>query len=273
MFQTYWNDIAAFYDVLYHDLWHDKRVAEMLLRLATAFGYRLSPDRNLSIVDVACGTGHPAYALCKMGFKVTCADGSPEMLTRLQSNFVSAGQQFPPMVCSTWHDLPTSFAAEHFDILLCVGNSICHLPPTAGGVETAVRNFLRLLKPGGLCFLDAKKYNRQFEELNFNKDRTNLEARWYRTVDVNVGAGALPPSSFRFHLLSEYNLDNEHRSQIRVVRENRENGELEEIGIYDFWPVDAAYLAECFAREGCSRVRVFDMRLTQHKYDFVVTAL
>jgi SAM-dependent methyltransferase len=190
------------------------------------------------------------------------------MLERLEANFRSVGVEPPPVTCCTWHELPSPFPAGHFDVLLCIGNSISHLPPTRDGVETALRNFLALLKPGGLCFIDTKKYNSRFEELNFNKDRTNLEVRWYRADDHPAPPGGGKPR--RFHYMSEYDLDAEHRYTLQVLEEDSDEQLHRSLGTFEFWPVSASYLAGCLKNLRCPSVLLKDMRLTKHKYDLLV---
>lgn len=265
MFQSYWDDeLAQLYDVLYPGLWKSEAFVDILLQLAAEFGHPLLPEQRL--LDVACGTGHPAYALLKKGFCVECSDGSGRMLERLRANFNSTDIPLPQLTCCTWHALPKVFEQCAYDVVLCCGNSLAHLPPRSDGVDTAIRNLIHLLRPGGLLVVDAKKYNGSGEELNLNDGDANLVTRWYRRIVVperEAGHDRV------FHFLSNYGYDPNRQYIIQVFEESAD-GRRRKIGTYDFWAVDAQYLTACLPILGAAKCEVYDMRITGYKYDVVI---
>jgi len=222
------------------------------------------------ILDVCCGTGNPAYALLSMGAQVTCSDGSSKMIDRFLKHLQGEGLPVPDTRCARWHDVLATFGSEAFDMMLCMGNSICHLPMKEDGVDEALRNFAGTLRPGGVCLLDVKKYTHQFQELNWTADKANLAVRWYRCDQIHdeSPAGRVPVR--RYHLLSDYDLDSDHQAQIRLLKEEPPHWVLQEVGVYDFWPVGVEYLEGALRRSGFAEVHVADMRLTGHKYDLVM---
>jgi SAM-dependent methyltransferase len=52
------------------------------------------------------------------------------------------------------------FAPRSFDIIVNTANSFCHIPPVDQYMQAALVNFYDLLKPGGLLFIDTKRYIR-----------------------------------------------------------------------------------------------------------------
>jgi len=78
----------------------------------------------MGILDCSCGIGTFPVALARRGFKVTGSDASEGMIEQARSAVATAGLKIP-LICSTWEELPNNLA-DHFEIVFCVGNSICH---------------------------------------------------------------------------------------------------------------------------------------------------
>lgn len=68
---------------------------------------------------------------------------------------------------ANWLDLADNhgnveFPEGGFDAVICLGNSFAHLPDLTGDQENhriAIRNFHKVLKPGGLLFIDHRNYD------------------------------------------------------------------------------------------------------------------
>lgn len=108
-------------------------------------------DRELSVLEVGCGTGLFTQALAQTGHRLTAIDLSEDLL-RLAEQRVSPGRvQF-----SRQNAYEPTFADQTFDAL--VGSSVLHHLDVA----RALRAFHRLLKPGGrLCFTEPNMLNPQ----------------------------------------------------------------------------------------------------------------
>jgi SAM-dependent methyltransferase len=100
---------------------------------------------HAKILDVACGTGHVSRLLVKEGYQVTGLDGSAEMLRYAREN---APQAEFLLLDARSFSLPPVYdgAVSTFDSL----NHILSLPE----LETAFRNILAALKPGGRFLFD-----------------------------------------------------------------------------------------------------------------------
>ena len=80
-----------------------------------------------TVLDIACGTGYHAVTLKADGFQVTAADGAPNMLEQTRQNARRFGIEDLRVVEAEWTRLGESFAGEHFDAVICLGNAFTHL--------------------------------------------------------------------------------------------------------------------------------------------------
>ncbi len=108
-------------------------------------------QRPLEILDVGGGNGHEALPLAALGHHVTLVDFSAEMLADARHNVEAAGMHdHITLVQADVADLPSRFAAETFDAVLC-HNVLQYVPdPRAALVGIAA-----LVRPGGLLSVSA----------------------------------------------------------------------------------------------------------------------
>ena len=103
------------------------------------------------VLEVGCGTGLFTQALAQTPHRLTAIDLSPDLLKL-------AEQRLPPgrVRFSLQNAYATTFADGAFESI--VGSSVLHHLE----VERALREFFRLLKPGGrLCFTEPNMLNPQ----------------------------------------------------------------------------------------------------------------
>ena len=105
------------------------------------------------MLDAACGVGLDAIALRRRGFRVTAVDASPAMLDEARRRLRAAACDVHPAAC-TWDELPTRFAGDAFDAVLCTGNSIAHLRSEEEMVSV-FRSFAGVLAPDGVVIVDT----------------------------------------------------------------------------------------------------------------------
>ena len=164
----YWvTSLPRLYNDWYN--WFDKEEpARVISEIISKYGYGAKDKNQIRILDCACGTGNPSLALTKGGFKVICSDGSAEMLKLAKHN--SRRMNVPLQIVSRpvlWEQLTEYFGQDTFDVVLCTGNSLCHVPPDA--VKESIKQMAGLLAKDGLLIIDAKRYDNRIRELEYRK--------------------------------------------------------------------------------------------------------
>jgi SAM-dependent methyltransferase len=120
----------------------------------------LGPPNGLHVLDCACGSGFPSLDLHRLGYRLSCTDGSAFMLERFRRNAQAAGVPLEPRQ-ARWEELDVLYPAT-FDVVLCRGCSLIY----AGTFETdadpdwfalvgSIESFTRCLRPGGRLYVDT----------------------------------------------------------------------------------------------------------------------
>lgn len=97
--------------------------------------------RGAQVLDVGCGTGVAAITAARQGARVTGVDLTPQLLSRARENSATA------LVDVDWREADVEelpFGNDQFDIVL---SQFAHM--FAPRPEVAIREMLRVLKPGG----------------------------------------------------------------------------------------------------------------------------
>ncbi len=130
---------------------------------------RVSAFPRPSILDCACGVGADAVALGRRGYQVSASDGSEAMVAEARKRVAEARVDVPVRV-ARWEDLPRCFA-ERFGLVLCLGNSVSHLP--ADAMVHAFGGMAGVLAEGGLLVVNA----RNWEKLRRDRPRLTFPER------------------------------------------------------------------------------------------------
>lgn len=106
-----------------------------------------SPYRATRVLDCSSGTGQLAVGLASLGLDVVATDASAGMVRRIQE---LADEHSVPLQALrvAWDDLPDYLDPSTFDLVICVGNSLCHAQGTSGRLA-ALAAMSRLLNPRG----------------------------------------------------------------------------------------------------------------------------
>jgi ubiquinone/menaquinone biosynthesis C-methylase UbiE len=159
-----------------------------------------SKRQDIKILDIGAGPGFISIILSELGYKVTAADFSKEMLAEAKKNYHAAvqlanisragdadgydGKTVHNIEFRTEDAMELSFPDESFDVVFS-RNLTWNLPDP----EKAYGEWLRVLKKGGCllvfdanwyAFLRDEKKRREYEE-----DRKNVAARGMD--DYNIG--------------------------------------------------------------------------------------
>lgn len=166
--QRYWeNELGDLYN-LWYNWFLSGEPAGIIAQIINHFIRRKKSE--IKILDCACGTGNPSFLLKKMGFDVLSSDGSRKMLMKAAKNAQEARIDLNlvkrPVL---WCELGNLFSKQEFDVVVCTGNSMCHVPPS--GVRIAIEQISQILRVHGLCIIDVKRYNERIRELDYDEER------------------------------------------------------------------------------------------------------
>lgn len=119
------------------------------------------------ILDIGCATGELAFQLAKEGAKVIGIDLNEDLLNRANgySGFRSADSdkresEFAPpnFQVGNMLELGSDFHERQFDVVLCFGNTIVHLP-SIGLMQQTLKGVFSVLKPGGRFLMQILNYD------------------------------------------------------------------------------------------------------------------
>ncbi len=159
MYETLSSDYDRFVN------WENRLAYEMPFIERLLKDLKEKAGRPLDILDSACGTGMHAIALARLGHHVSAADLFPQMVEISRRNAVKAGSVVR-FETAGFGQLAAVFGEKHFDLLLCLGNSLPHLL-SAAELEAALRDFAACLRPGGMLLIQ----NRNFDQVMQTRER------------------------------------------------------------------------------------------------------
>ena len=148
-------EIAKF-DALAHRFWDESGEFKPLHRLnpvrAAYIADRAAPLAGRRVLDVGCGGGLLAEALCRAGAQVTAVDRAPTMIEVARLHAAEAGLAIDYRVSDALQlrDDP----AERFDVVCCM-EMLEHVPDPAAMVAALAS----LVKPGGSLFVSTINRN------------------------------------------------------------------------------------------------------------------
>lgn len=151
--QRFYDALAPLFDVM----------TDWDARLATEGPFLrgvLERTRARTVFDAACGSGGHALALKRWGYEVAGADASPVMVEMARRKADAEGLNIPFAVAE-FGQLEL-IAPGPFDAVLCLGNSLPHLPDQAELVAT-LRSMSAILVPGGVLVLQNLNYDRRWK--------------------------------------------------------------------------------------------------------------
>lgn len=136
---------------------------------------------EVKVLDIGAGPGFLSIVLAELGYDVTAADYSEEMLARAEFN----ANQWGVRINYCREDAESlSFESNSFDVIIS-RNLTWNLPNTG----KAYNEWLRVLKPGGIMLVFDANWYSYLKDENLRKaydlDRENVAAEGYE--DYNIG--------------------------------------------------------------------------------------
>ena len=167
---------------------------------AAAWLAALRLDRGASYLDLGAGFGAHVLPLARAGKSVTAVDLDESLLKQLRDRLDGEGLHASLHRREILEFLRTA-PPTNWDVVLCLGDTLCHLPSIL-----AVREFLsasaRVLKPGGLLALSYRDSTRlaaegtaRFREVARDDKRVMhcliepLDAEHLRVTDILTEVG------------------------------------------------------------------------------------
>ncbi len=151
--QTFYNQLAGQYDLLYPDWAAASRAqAQMLHRMFAAYGF----DTGARVLDCACGIGTQAVSLAALGYAVTASDISGSALAEAVDRADQSGVQIR-FARADFRQLSDVFA-ETFDIVIAMDNALPHML-TAQDLRLAVGSITGQLRQNGILVASIRDYD------------------------------------------------------------------------------------------------------------------
>jgi SAM-dependent methyltransferase len=128
------------------------KVAEQQAILAKAFADAAFTPSGLAI-DLGSGPGFQSFALANLGFSAVLAvDTSPALLAELESHRANYHNPSIRTALADIRTLPTLTPGSSARAIVCMGDTITHLPAKSD-VTTLFRDAFAALTPGGILIL------------------------------------------------------------------------------------------------------------------------
>ncbi len=171
----FYNSLADQYDGMTRFDARLTRQRELLSSIITRF-----PSRQ--VVDMGCGTGVHAIALAQLGLDVTGVDISAGMLEKAHAHAEETGTD----VRFIEGDFLTSLPPGSADLLLCLGNSLPHLPSVEALTEVLTR-WRSICSQEGRVIIQLLNYRRVLDMreriINIRRDGEDTIIRFYDFLD------------------------------------------------------------------------------------------
>jgi glycine/sarcosine N-methyltransferase len=137
------------------------------------------------VLDVACGTGWHTISLSQRGYEVVGADISTRMIEHARENAAREGA--PVRFVQAGFGQLAGQVDKGFDGLICMGNSLPHVPDAEALRETLV-DFAAVLRAGGVLITQQRNFDQVWSEHQRfmplqTRDEGNKEWLFFRFYD------------------------------------------------------------------------------------------
>jgi len=161
--QSMYNQFSQNYDRFVN--WDERLSAEIPFLTAELSDLSTNGDKNITVLDAACGTGHHTIALAKRGFECAGADISAGMVEIASKNAAQTNYEIV-FKQAGFGQLKGVFGVGLFDGLVCLGNSLPHVLDEQS-LEMTLTDFRSVLRPGGKLIIQ----NRNFDQVMRDRSR------------------------------------------------------------------------------------------------------
>jgi ubiquinone/menaquinone biosynthesis C-methylase UbiE len=177
-----YTKFANYYDAFYSTKNYEAD-SERTRKLIEKFKSSTGKD----MLEVACGTGNYMRYL-KRHYNITGLDIDPDMLKIARRKFKD--------IIFIRADMRVFSLKKRFDVIICLFSSISHLK-TYNGLEKAIRNFVKHLKPGGVVIFEPF-INPELYEDRMDSFSVNLPDLKITRMNTSVRKGNIAVYDFHF---------------------------------------------------------------------------
>jgi SAM-dependent methyltransferase len=156
--QTY-DELAEYYHLIFED-W-DAAIDRQAAVIAWILDKHCGATRSARILDCACGIGTQSIGLAKLGFQVTGSDISGGAINRARNEAVQRNLKIEFSVANML--ALSDFNPSHFDVVICMDNSLPHLQSEEHLLQTA-HEMREKLVSGGILLASIRDYDRLIQE-------------------------------------------------------------------------------------------------------------
>lgn len=125
-------------------------LVEQTVGLLQSLSILSNPGRAL---DLGCGAGIQSLALARLGYEVVAVDFSPTLLDELTAR--AGGLPIQAIEADLTQLRATLDLQEGFDVIVCMGDTLTHLP-TLQAVEQLLNESASALRPNGTVVLEFR---------------------------------------------------------------------------------------------------------------------
>lgn len=191
----------------------------------------LQPGKSKVAIDFGCGHGLQTIPLAELDFQVYALDNCRLLLDELREASASLSPKIE-IVCADIAEF-TDHVPEEFDLAVCMGDTLTHLP-TKASVKELIRNVANRLTPEGHFVVSFRDY--------FSSELTGAQ----RFIPVQADENQI------LTCFLEY--DDEIVHVHDVICRRRSGGWGLEVGVYQKLRLDPTWVGEHFLAAGLSIV-------------------
>ena len=148
----FYQSIAKYYDYIFP-------LSDTLKGFLRSFGI----TKEDHILDVGCATGEVALYLAQHSHTVTGFDLDPDLVEIARLKQGESGVENVRFLIGDMNDLDSMFTAGQFRIVLCLGNTLVHLP-SSDAINDFFRKITGILAHGGLFVFQILNYEKILDQ-------------------------------------------------------------------------------------------------------------
>lgn len=151
--KSFYDDMATQYDLLFKDWLETTKIqAKILDKIITAYGF----NKNVKLLDCACGIGTQAIGLAMLGYNITASDLSDGELKEAEKRAKENGVNIS-FKQANFCKLSDSFS-QKFNIVIAMDNALPHML-SKEDLHCAIESISKQTNNGGIFIASIRDYD------------------------------------------------------------------------------------------------------------------